>query len=67
MDLAQQTKALNNWKKSLAIVKSLGESGLLKKGASETIENEVKEQYGGYLGILSDILEASLLEKSASK
>lgn len=58
MDLAQQTKALNN---------SLGESGLLKKGASETIENEVKEQYGGYLGILSDILEASLLEKSASK
>ena len=51
----------------MAIVKSLGESGLLKKGASKTIENEVKEQYGGYLGILSDILEASLLEKSASK
>ena len=27
----------------MAIVKSLGESGLLKKGASETIENEVKK------------------------
>ena len=27
----------------MAIVKSLGESGLLKKGAIETIENEVKK------------------------
>ena len=51
----------------MAIVKSLGESGLLKKGASETIENEVKEKYDGCLGILSNILEASLLEKSVSK
>ena len=33
----------------MKIVKSLKESGLLMKGNSKTIENEVKEQKGGFL------------------
>ena len=43
------------------IVKSLEGSGLLKKGVSETIKNEVKKQKGGFLGILLGTLGASLL------
>ena len=31
------------------IIKSLGESGLLIKGISETIKKEAKEQKGGFL------------------
>ena len=34
------------------IVKSLEDSGLLLKGVTETIQNEVKEQKGGILSIL---------------
>ena len=45
----------------LQIVKSLEESGLLKKGVSETIQNEAKEQKGGFLSILLATLGASLL------
>ena len=45
----------------MKIVKSLEDSGLLIKGISETIKNEAKEQKGGFLGILLDILGASLL------
>ena len=45
----------------MKIVKSLEESGLLIKSASETIENEAKEQKGGFLGILLGTLSASLL------
>ena len=37
----------------MKIVKSLEESGLLIKGISETVENEVKEQKGGFLGTLA--------------
>ena len=33
----------------IKIVKSLGDSGLLLKGVSETIENESKEQKRGFL------------------
>ena len=46
----------------IRIVKSLEDSGLLFKGVSETIQNEAKEQRGGFLSILSGTLDASLLE-----
>ena len=35
----------------MKIVKSLEDSDLLLKGVTETVENEVKEQKGGFLGI----------------
>ena len=35
---------------------------MLIKGVSEAVENEVKKQNGGYLGMLAAILGASLLE-----
>ena len=43
------------------IVKSLEDSGLLLKGVSETIQNEAKEQKGGFLSMLLGTLGASLL------
>ena len=46
----------------MKIIKPLGESELLVKGVSETIENEAKIQKGGFLGILLGNLGASLLE-----
>ena len=45
----------------IKIVKSLEESSLLIKGVSETIKNEVKEQKGGFFGMLLGTLRASLL------
>ena len=45
----------------MKIVKSLEKSGSLIKGVSETIKNEAKEQKGGFLGLLSGTLGASLL------
>ena len=45
----------------IKIVKSLEDSGLLLKGVTETVQNEVKEQKGGFLGILLGTLGASLL------
>ena len=45
----------------IKIVKSLEGSGLLLKGVSETIQNEVKEQKGGFLSIVLGTLGASLL------
>ena len=45
----------------MKIVKSLKESGLLIKGISEGIKNGVKEQKGGFLGMLLGTLGASLL------
>ena len=42
-------------------VKSLGESGLLIKGVSETIKNEAKKQKAGFLRMLLGALGASLL------
>ena len=45
----------------IKIVKSLGDSGLLLKGATETVHNEVKEQKGGFLSALLGTLGASLL------
>ena len=46
----------------IKIVKSLEDSGLLLKGVTETVQNEVKEQKGGYLSMLLGTLGASLLE-----
>ena len=45
----------------IKIVKSLEGSGLLLKGVSETIQNEAKEQKGGFLSMLLGTLGASLL------
>ena len=46
----------------IKIVKSLEDSGLLLlKGVTESVQNEVKEQKGGFLNMLLDTLGASLL------
>ena len=42
-------------------VKSLEDSGLLLKGVTETVQNEVKEQKGGFLSMLLGTLGPSLL------
>ena len=42
-------------------VKSLEDSGLLLKGVTETVQNEVKEQKEGFLNMLLGTLGASLL------
>ena len=45
----------------IKIVKYLEDSGLLLKGVSKTVQNEVKEQKGGFLSMLLGTLGASLL------
>ena len=45
----------------LKIVKSLEDSGLLLKGITESVQNEIKEQKGGFLSMLLGRLGASLL------
>ena len=45
----------------IKIVKSLEDLGLMLKGVTETVQNEVKEQKGGFLSTLSGTLGASLL------
>ena len=45
----------------IKIVKSLEDSGLLLKGVTGSIENEVKKQKGGFLSMLLGKLGASLL------
>ena len=45
----------------IGIVKSLEDSGLLLKGVTETVQNEVKKQKGGFLSMLLGTLGASLL------
>ena len=42
-------------------VKSLEDSGLLLKGVTELVQNEIKEQKGGLLSMLLGTLGASLL------
>ena len=51
----------------MKIVKSLEDSGVLLKGVSETIQNEAKEQRGGFLSMLLGTLGASLLGDILSK
>ena len=45
----------------MKIVKSLEDSSLLLKGVSETIQNEAKEEKGGFLSMLLGTLGVSLL------
>ena len=45
----------------IKIVKSLEDFGLLLEEVTETVRNEVKEQKGGFLSMLSGTLGASLL------
>ena len=45
----------------IRIVKSLDDSGLLLKGVTESVQNEAKEQKGGFLSMLLGTLGASLL------
>ena len=51
----------------IKIVKSLEDSGVLLKGVSEKIQNEAKEQRGGFLSMLLGTLGASLLGDILSK
>ena len=45
----------------IKIIKSLEDSGLLLEGVTKTVQNEVKEQKGGFLSMLLGTLGASLL------
>ena len=45
----------------MKIIEALENSGILLKGISKTIENETKEQRGGFLSMLLGTLGASLL------
>ena len=45
----------------IKMVKSLEDSGLLLEGVTETVQNKVKEQKGGFLSMLFGTLGASLL------
>ena len=45
----------------MKIVEALENSGILLKGISKTIENETKEQRGGFLSMLLGTLGSSLL------
>ena len=45
----------------IRIVESVEDSGLLLKGVTETVQNEVKKQKGGFLSMLLGTLGASLL------
>ena len=45
----------------IKIVQALEDSNILLKGVTKTIENETKEQKGGFLGMLLGTLGASLL------
>ena len=45
----------------MKIIEALENSGILLKGVSKTIENETKEQRGGFLSMLPGTLGASLL------
>ena len=51
----------------LKIVKSLEDPGLLLKGVTRTIHNDISEQKGGFLSMLMGILGASLLGNLLTK
>ena len=51
----------NEMEDMIKIIKSLEDSGLLLKGATETVQSEVKEPKGGFLSMLLCTLGASLL------
>ena len=45
----------------IKIIEALENSGILLKGVTKTIENETKDQRGGFLGMLLGTLGASVL------
>ena len=45
----------------IKIVKSLEDTGLLMEGVSEAVQNQTKEQRGGFLSMLLGTLGVSLL------
>ena len=51
----------------MKIVQALEHSNILLKGITKTIENETKEQKGGFLGILLGTLEANYLRKYVNR
>ena len=51
----------------MKIIEALENSGILLKGVSKTIENETKEQRGGFLSLLLGTLGASLLGKRVNR
>ena len=51
----------NEIKDIIKIIKSLQDSGLLLKGVTETVQNEVKGQKGRFLSMLLGTLGSSLL------
>ena len=63
--LGSGNTTLTIWNKDMEdlieIVKSLEDSGLLLKGVTESVENEIKEQKGGFLSMSLGTLGASLL------
>ena len=48
----------------IKIVKSLEDSGLLLKGVTQTVQNEVKEQKGGFVSMLLGTWGVSLLRNN---
>ena len=55
------TVSNNDMEDLIKIVTSLEDSGLLLKGVNKSVQNEVKEQNGGFLSALLGTLGASLL------
>ena len=51
----------------IKIIEALQNSGILLKGVTKTIENETKEQRGGFLSMLLGTLGASLLGNLLSR
>ena len=51
----------------MKIVKFLEDSGLLLKGVTKTVQNEVKEQKGGFLSMLLGTLGAKFIRKSFNR
>ena len=62
-DKTNNIKWRNGWNDDIMkIVKSLECSGLLLKGVSKAIQNETKEQKGGFLSMLQGTVGALLLQ-----
>ena len=51
----------------MKIINFLEDPGLLIKGVSETVDNEIKDQNGQFLGILAATLASSLLENMLAR
>ena len=50
----------------IKIAKSLEDSRLLLKGVTETVQNEVQEQKGGFISMLLGTLSVNLLQNILS-